>query len=216
METNGNGEGSVISELLCSYDCYEQTYASAKPILFAPPNSGQITEARRQALYRLPMLVPPGPVPIGFCWYAKIGDDYMNFRLDSERRVRETSVLVIRREGRYAMRLSEERDRAPFSPRPDGTSFLRVCEDVEAPQSETKTVSGVVHRQGITLFAWNRGVVLEDRLLDRTVEAEGHFSSVVGTTNQVVSRLIRSCPENMATIAFPFSPEREGDCATFR
>ncbi len=45
------------SEMLCSYDCYEQTYASAKPILFAPPTAEQKTEARRQALYRLPILV---------------------------------------------------------------------------------------------------------------------------------------------------------------
>ncbi len=57
-------------EVLCSYDCYEQTYASAEPILFAPPTAEQKTEARREALRRLPILCPPGPVPIGFCWYA--------------------------------------------------------------------------------------------------------------------------------------------------
>jgi len=33
---NGNGKPSILSEMLCSYDCYEQTYASAKPILFTP------------------------------------------------------------------------------------------------------------------------------------------------------------------------------------
>jgi hypothetical protein len=38
----GNGDDShapvpsLISEALCSYDCYEQTYTSDKPILFAP------------------------------------------------------------------------------------------------------------------------------------------------------------------------------------
>ena len=105
MET---GAHFAVAETLCSYDRYEQTFHSAKPILFAPPTPDQKTEARRQALYRLPMLVPPGPVPIGFCWYAKVGDDYMNYRLDAEEELGETSVLVIRREGRYTRRVRED------------------------------------------------------------------------------------------------------------
>ena len=102
----GKGSGTdvtaslIISETLCSYDCYDQTYVSAKPILFAPPTADHMLEARIEALHRLPMLCPPGPVPIGFAWYAKVGDDYMNYRLDAETRIGETSVLVIRREGR--------------------------------------------------------------------------------------------------------------------
>ena len=56
----------------------------------------------------------------------------------------------------------------------------------------------VTQRQGVTLFAWNRGAVLEDRFLDRVVKASGSLASTVGAMNQAVSRLIRSCPENLA------------------
>jgi hypothetical protein len=181
-----NGDRPILSEMLCSYDCYEQTFHSAKPILFALPTAEQKTEARRQALYHLPMLCPPGPVPIGFSWYGKVGDDYMNYRLEAEERLGETSVLVIRREGRYTMWLPESQD-------------------------EQKAVPVVAQRQGITLFAWNRATVLEDRFLDSVVEANGQLASVVGRTNHAVTRLIRSCPENMSKpVSSPI--EREHEC----
>ena len=85
----------------------------------------------------------------------------MNFRLEAEEQVGETSVLGIRREGRYTKRPS---------------------------------TSVVTERQGITLFAWNRGTVLEDRFQDSIVEAGESSSSQVGTITQTVTRLVRSCP----------------------
>jgi hypothetical protein len=173
--------------MLCSYDCYEQTYASAKPILFAPPTADQKTEARRQALYRLPMLCPPGPVPIGFAWYGKVGDDYMNYRLEAEERIGETSVLVIRREGRYTIRLPKE---------------------PSIPGDEAREIPVVTERKGITLFAWNRGAVLEDRFLDRVIHADSRLPWQFGVTNQVVARLIRSSPENLTKLV-PSSRQRE-------
>ena len=54
---------------------------------------------------------------------------------------------------------------------------------------------------GVTLFAWNRGAVLEDRFEDRVVEAGGYLTSTVGTTSHVVRRLIRSCSEKPAAQA---------------
>ncbi len=188
MAAEGDGEQPLLSEMLCSYDCYEQTYASAKPILFAPPTAEQKTEARREALYRLPMLCPPGPIPIGFCWYAKVGDDYMNYRLDAQDHIEETSVLVIRREGRYTTWVAEISPRTPCA----GSSGQSVA------GGEPKMIPLVTQRQGVTLFAWNRGAVLEDRFLDRVVKASGSLASTVGAMNQAVSHLIRSCPENLA------------------
>jgi hypothetical protein len=180
-----NGDRPILSEMLCSYDCYEQTYASDKPILFKPPGPDQKTEARQQALYRLPMLCPPGPVPIGFSWYAKVGDDYMNYRLDAEDRVGDTSVLIIRREGRFTLMQSDE----------------------STTDKNRKTVPVVIERKGVSVFALNRCVVLEDRFLDRVVEVGDGMTSEskttlkvvlqtyhVGATNQVVTRLIRSTP----------------------
>jgi hypothetical protein len=170
----------LISEKLCSYDCYDQTYVSAKPIVFALPTADEKLEARRQALYRLPMLVPPGPVPIGFTWYAKVGDDYMNFRLEAEHKIgeNETSVLVIRREGRYTMWLPEE---------------------TADSGSGKERMPVVTKRQGITLFACNRGAVLEDRFLDQIVEIGGNRGSdfSIGTTHHAVTHLVRSCPTNI-------------------
>jgi hypothetical protein len=164
------------SEILCSYDCYEQTFHSAEAILFELPTGDQMLDARRQSLYRLPTLCPPGPVPIGFSWYAHVGDDYMNYRLETEERIAETSVLVVRREGRFSTGLADE--------------LIATRQNTDS----TKMLPVVKQRQGVTLFAWNRGVVLEDRFLDRVIEAAGGLASTVGTTNQVVVRLIRSCP----------------------
>ncbi len=184
---NGNGVRSALAEALCSYDCYEQTFHSAKPILFAPPTPDQKTEARRQALYRLPILVPPGPVPIGFCWYAKVDNDYMNYRIDAEERLGGTSVLVIRREGRYTVQFPQDAVRS---------------------ESGAQTSPVLTERQGVTLFAWNRGAVLEDRVIDRVVDSMGRFACRAGTTIQVVTRLIRSCPET--TTAEPVRPSAGG------
>ncbi len=187
-----NGDRPILSEMLCSYDCYGQTYVSAKPILFAPPTSDRKTEARRQALYRLPILCPPGPVPVGFSWYGKVGDDYMNFHLDTEEHLGETSVLVIRREGRYTVWIPEERvECSPHTP----------CADSgvqSGPEHKAKTNPVLMQRQGVTLFAWNRGAVLEDRFLDQVVEVADHLASTVGAMTQVVTRLVRSCPVIMA------------------
>jgi len=166
----------AMTELLCSYDRYEQTFHSAKPILFELPTVDQMLEARRQALYRLPLLVPPGPIPIGFSWYAKVGDDYMNYRLEAEESHCETSVLVIRREGRCSTALVEE------------------CPATKDIADITKIIPVVKQRQGVTLFAWNRGVVLEDRYLDRIVAADDNSAGIEGTTTELVMRLIRSCP----------------------
>ncbi len=164
------------SEMLCSYDCYEQTFHSAKPILFAPLAPDQKTEARREALYRLPILCPPGPVPSGFAWYGKVDDDYMNFRLDAQERIGETSVLVIRRKGRYTVRLPEEISAGRR--RQDGS----VCR--AAP---THHAFCVKLRRGVG-----------GRLMDRVIDRDCCLASTVSTMTQMVARLIRSCPQNLA------------------
>jgi hypothetical protein len=187
MET---GRILLMAETLCSYDCYEQTFRSAKPILFAPPTPDQKTEARRQALYRLPMLVPPGPVPIGFRWYAKVDDDYMNYRLDAEERLGETSLLVIRREGRYTTWICRESVN-PVCGIPNETR-------IEGSGGGAKAIRMITERTGVTLFAWNRAVVSEDRFEDRVVEADDCLASTRGVATQVVTRLIRSTPDKLA------------------
>lgn len=159
----------VLSELLCSYDCYDQTYTSDKPLLFELPNAQQKNEACRQAIYCLPILVPPDSVPIGYSWHVRVGNDYMNFRMEAEQEV-GGSVLVIRREGRFTTQ-----------PSPHSSNGY-------------PSTSVLVERQGITLFAWNRGIVLEDRFQDCIIEASTPSSSQVGAITQEITRLLRSCP----------------------
>ncbi len=188
----GNGDDSppvALDEMLCSYDRYEQTFYSAKPIEFGPLLPEQMMEARRGAIYRLPMIVPPGPVPLGFRWYATVGGDYMNYRLESEEQPGETSVLVIRREGRYTMWLG---DCPGFGPTKVGLSPV-------PKGGEAKPAAVVIERKGVTLFASNRSVVLEDRIMDCVVEANGSFALCVGATEQIVTRLVRSCPTEAAS-----------------
>lgn len=175
-----NGDRPILSEMLCSYDCYEQTFHSAKPILFGPLAPDQKLEARRQALYRLPMLCPPGPTPLGSCWYGSAGDDYMNYRLDAVERIGDTSVLVIRREGRFTIWRPAEPD---------------------MPEGETKPVPMVIARQGVTIYATHRCAVLEDRTMDRVIAASEPLESLVGTTTQTVVRLVRSVPVEEPSVA---------------
>jgi hypothetical protein len=133
------------------------------------------------------MLCPPGPVTLGFSWCAKAGDDYMNYRLDTEEQIGETSVLAIRREGRYTVSVSGESCRSGGS-----VNVTRT----EAVKDAVRTTPMVIERRGVTLFAWNRGVVLEDRFLDRVLFAGGRMACSVGATHQAVTRLIRSQPED--------------------
>ena len=166
-------EDAAVCETLCSYDCYDQTYVSAKPVLFALPGEEQKNDARRKALYCLPFLHPPGPVPVGSSWHGKVDADYMNFHLEAEEQIGGTSVLIIRREGRFTTSHP-----VGATGTPEGQEVARL----------------VRKRMGVTVFAWARAVVLEDRYFDQVVEAEDVLESQVGTTSQVICRLIRSCP----------------------
>jgi len=103
--------------------------------------------------------------------------------LEGQQHLGATSVLLIRREGRYTTGLH------------GGAS----------PPGATEGGSVVTKRQGVTVFAWNRGVVLEDRFLDRILEAEGQMALPAGTMIKVVTRLVRSCPETMQAPAPPWA-----------
>jgi hypothetical protein len=207
---DGNGTDAIdaakTTQELCSYDCYEQAFRTREILSHEPYAPVAKPAARRQALCRLPILVPPGPVPLGFEWYARVGDDYMNFRLEAEEYAGETSVLIVRREGRYTLWLPESPPesgsevpkfgRPYFHPHPDNFSAPIDSED------ETKMVRMVTERKGVTLFASNRCAVLEDRLLDRVIEADGPWASAVGMTHQTLIRLVRSIPaDEPSTVA---------------
>lgn len=53
---------------------------------------------------------------------------------------------------------------------------------------------GIIERNGIALFHWNRGVILEDRFTDRVEEATAQLESFTGATVYGATRLMRSVP----------------------
>ena len=170
-------ERAPLSELMCEYRSHDQTFRMSRPTSRNPPEPVDAAEARREALYRLPFLAPPaGPMTVGFEWRGEAGEDHMNFRLEAEKRVKETSVLVIRREGRYTTWL-------PSGP--------------ESADAGSTRVPVVVHRRGLTLFAWKRGAVLEDRSLDCVLDpgARRPDGGGAGSTHRVL-RLLSSRPVN--------------------
>jgi len=176
---DGNGDGSAKdlkeTENLCCYNCYDQTYrqVSVKSYIANEPLAPvDALEARRRALYEMPILFPPGPNPVGFAWYAKVGDDYMNYRLDADERIGDTSVLIIRREGRFTLSLPAE----------------------QTTDLNRKTILVTLEYKGVSVFALHRSVVLEDRFMDRIVESGDCVKLPISSAKQVVIRLIRSTP----------------------
>lgn len=166
--TNHNA-AMTASDLLCLYDRCQQTFRSGKAISPAPLAPTDNTEAGRFALSRLPILLPPGPMPLGSSWENRAGGDYMQYQIDTEGRVGNTSVLLIRRSGVLTIQLAAQ----------------GVLED---------SALASVERQGVTVFAWNRGLVLEDRFLDRPAGLSDQLTAGTATERQVITRLVRSSP----------------------
>ncbi len=155
-------------EELCCYDRYEQAYRTRGLSSRHTPHPDDLEQARRQALYALPFIVPPGPVALGSKWHGRAGCDVMNYELVSSEKVGEMTVVFIQRHGWY-------------------TSLI--------PESEDEDLHPVItERKGLTGFALHRSVVLEDRIVDRVVEASPELGCCIGTRSLVMTRLLQSCP----------------------
>jgi hypothetical protein len=134
------------------------------------PAPEDAVEARRKALGTLPFIHPFQPLQIGDSWTVSAGEDSMTYRFDAVDRVGDTGVAFISREGRYTLRSPLMTPAGP------------------------ETVDVTVERQGLTVFAYNRSVVLEDRVRDRFIGASRDPDSYVGTETRTVMRLMRSVP----------------------
>ena len=204
---------SDATEELCSYDCYDQAFRTRAILSHGPYAPVDISAARRQALYRMPMLVPPGPIPFGFSWYTRIGDDHMNYQLETEEYAGETSVLIIRREGRYTLWLPEASKADIKNPRHDALYFHPRSNNfvtVSGNENANTMTRVITERKGVTLFSSNRCVVLEDRYFDSVVAAEGPWASLVGITNQMLIRLVHSVPTSDVSQPEPFTDDNRG------
>lgn len=171
QEKSNDHDKIFHSELLCSYDCFEQTYLEAKPILFcnALSEGTDILLARNSAMQKMSLLVPPGLVFVGASWCVMTDCCCMNYKIESEERLNGTSVLVIKRNGYFFKNISDNFGEDNIE------SLLKV------------------NRVGSTLFAWKRGILLEDRWCDRILESSSSMSYCGGDlSEQSVLRLICS------------------------
>jgi hypothetical protein len=156
------------AESLCCYDCYEQAYWSRDVASSTALHADEVHESQRQALYALPFLVPPGPVPLGFQWHGRVGSNVMNYEFVSAKKIRGMTVAFIRRHGWYTLTL----------PQIEGNALQQVTTE----------------RKGLSAFALHRGVVLEDRILDCIVAGSPDCRSYLNTRTLVVTRLVQASP----------------------
>ena len=162
------GKTRASEERLCFYDCCEQAYWTRDVLSSETSLPKNLAKAQSQALYAIPFIVPPGPVPLGFKWHDRVGNDAMDYELVSSEMLGDMTVLFIRRHGRYTVLI------------PEGDAFCSITTE----------------REGLTAFALQRSVILEDRFVDRVIEASPELGSCVNARSLGVTRLVQSCTRN--------------------
>lgn len=129
------------TEMLCRYDRSRQTFSRQALNDFHSPVPDD-SEARGLAFLHQPILTPLLPIPLGFQWFVGDGNGHLDFTLESATVVGTMPVLFLRRHGVFSV------DR-----------LYRGNEPVDGRFS--------IKREGITAYALERSVVLEDRTFDR-------------------------------------------------
>jgi len=126
---------------ICIYHRSRQTYQSYAAHRFSP-ESDLLSDARNRAFMRQPVLTPLLPVSVGSSWHVCNGEGYMEWTLESARKYGGTTVLFIRRKGKMRF----------FDLFISGQAFL---------------IPYLIYREGVTAYAWERSLILEDRTYDR-------------------------------------------------
>ncbi len=167
LETDGH-EGTLLrfsrpsaTNELSYYNRSEQTFR-VRPVPGLARWPEDEREARNQAFLCQPLLNPLLPIPVGFSWHVRNEGDYMDFTLEAANVCGDVTVLTIRREGEFYLNEYHL----------DGT-----CHD-----HRFKIV-----RRGITAYALERALILEDRTLDRvsdSSEINGLATRTIQTTLQ--------------------------------
>ncbi len=132
--------------------------------------SETVLDGRTQAFLRQPILAPLLPIPLGFCWHVPSKNGYMEFRLESHTLLGEMPVLYIRRKGRF---------------------FL----DASFQNGITHRERFEIEREGITAYASQRCVVLEDRTRDVIIQTEPG-SRLAGIEMRNTLKLVESVMPN--------------------
>ena len=153
------------SESLCLYNRSEQSFRTSE-ILGFDRWPDDLTEARKQAFLQIPLIAPLLPIPLGFQWHVRDEDSYLDFTLETKLSCGLMPVLIIRRRGE--IRLSQ---------------YYQGAVSVQQPV--------LIQRQGITAYALNRSVILEDRTRD-VFHSLADPSEIDGLVIHTTKKLVRS------------------------
>lgn len=130
-----------VDEHICTYNRSEQTFRSHHVKRFTPLPK-QEYDARNEAFLQQPILTPLLPIPLGLTWHVRNEEGYLEWTLESVENVDGMTVLFIRRHGEILM----------------DTMYL---------SGHSTRYRYRIHRQGVTAYALERSMILEDRTYDR-------------------------------------------------
>lgn len=155
-------------DCLIKYNRTEQSLRVRRSLSRDPFLSQDLEAARIGAFLHLPFLHPIGPIPMGAVWQRNVGEEAsMRFQLVEESRVGEARVVLIKKDGEFSGR---------------------------AMAQSAVHAAARIKRRGLTVFAIDRSVVLEDRVSD-CYEFQDPSCPSITVTN--VCRLIRSRLDSM-------------------
>lgn len=174
MPVVGAGSESNTHDAIFYYNRSERTLRVRKPLDQGAPVPQDPDEARLNAITSLPFICPVAPVFVHDSWTCEAAGGSMTYRVVGQRKIGETNAVVIERNGLFRH------------------NTMRLV------GGETCCVPLRMRRTGVTVFAFNRAVVLEDRLFDTCVESPDVMASAVGMTTCSIMRLIRSESGNAA------------------
>lgn len=128
--------------------------------------SSQSGSGQTQAFLRMPILPPLMPIPEGFRWHVGNAEAKLDFHLESVRKIDGMTVLFIRRSGSFPV-----------------SHYYR--------HGTKHSGRGAVVREGVSAYALERSVVLEDRIRDVLYLEDDPFG-LSGTITTTTARLRRS------------------------
>lgn len=162
-----------IAGVLYESDWIAGTLRQRRPESRRPPSPAGRQEARRLALWSLPVVRPPIPVQRGDSWEVWAEEDHLRYRVTEVHKLGSGWCLVVVR---------------------DGTMRLPGPAPAVARSWEPPGASGLVHRQGVAVISLTRSLVLEERSYDRIfLRQPGENRDKPSLVVRRVCRLIRSC-----------------------
>ncbi|MGL6193797.1 MAG: hypothetical protein ACRC2T_03135, partial [Thermoguttaceae bacterium] len=130
-------------EQLCTYNRSSQTFCQQDVI----SNEQCYANGRVAAFLNVPILTPLLPIPLGFTWFVESENGYMEFTLKSQTQIGDMPVIIISRKG-------------------------EITVDAYFQNGKKHKTNTKIHREGVTAYATDRFMILEDRTCDTVLETD--------------------------------------------